>query len=83
MFTFVFKGTLLEYKEGTFQGNDYTSVKIRSNEIAENSILKYKVDAKSTGKFGELLDKECEFTVTIASGQNSSATLKITHVELA
>jgi len=53
-----FKGVLLEYKEGEYQGSAYTSIKVRSNDIADATILKYKVDPKKTGQFKEMIDKE-------------------------
>jgi len=75
------KGYLLEVTTGTYEGNDWAKVKIRSAEIAENKILTYKVDVKKTGDVNKYLDKECNFTFEVVRGKDDTAVLKVTSVE--
>lgn len=76
-FTFSVTGKLLEYKEGEFQGNAYSNCKIRSAQIADNSILKYKIDRKQVASMEELLDQEITVDVAIERGPNDTAILKV------
>lgn len=74
------KGILLEYKRGEYQGNAYARAKIRSEEIADNSILTYAVNLKKTDHFDKFLDNEIEFDVEVSRGPNDTAVLKIVKV---
>jgi hypothetical protein len=76
---FSVKGKVLEVNEGTYEGNAYASVKIRSNDVASNQILQYKVDVKKVdaAKLNAMLDKEVTVQCDIIKGANSTATLKV------
>lgn len=80
---FKIKGVLLEVSSGEFEGNKYASAKVRSADVAENKILKYKVDLKkvSVEALNELLDNEVVLTCDLSKGANDSAVLKIVDVE--
>lgn len=82
MKTFEVTGRLLEFNEGTYQGSPYASAKIRSEEIAEGTILKYKIDVKKVPSLQELLDQEITVDVAIERGMNDTAALRIVHLHL-
>lgn len=76
-------GTLLEVKADSYQGNDYMNCKLRSKEVADNTILKYKVDINKV-KFSDLedrLDSEVTLVCDVVRGDRDSATLKVVGVE--
>jgi len=72
-------GTLLEATAGEYQGNPYISIKLRSKEVADNTILKYKVDPKrvSIDVLKESIDTEVTVLCEVLRGQNDLATLKV------
>lgn len=77
---FSFKAKLLEYQKGEYLGNPYATVKLRAADMAENAILKYKVDFKRVPDLSEYLDQEIEVSVDIQRGQGDVASLRIVGV---
>lgn len=75
-------GTLLEISKGEYQGNPYASIKLRSDDIADGQILKYKVDIKQVdvNSLQAFRDKKVKCAVGIVKGANDSATLKVVKV---
>jgi len=74
---FTLTARLLEYVEGEYEGNAYASVKLRADEVAEGSILKYKVDPKRVPNLKRLVDQEVEVELDVVRGQNDTAGLRI------
>lgn len=76
---FQITGQLLEVKQGEFQGSTYASLKLRSEDVADNTILKYKVDLKrvSIESLKESLDTEITVDCDLIKGQNDAATIKV------
>lgn len=77
------KAKLLEYSTGNFQGTDYATIKARSEEIANNRILKFKVDFKKVGDVSNLVDSDVVLVCEVVSGQNDAATIRVVSVEAA
>jgi hypothetical protein len=76
------KGVLLEISKGEYEGNAYASVKLRSADIANNQILKYKVDVKrvDVDSLEPFLDHEVKVECSVIKGAYDSATLKVVSV---
>jgi len=77
---FKITGTLLEVapvKE--FQGSKYSSIVLRSKEVADNSLLRYKLDLKAIDydALTDLLDSEIEVHVVVERGANQAAMLRV------
>jgi len=77
---FKITGTLLEVapvKE--FQGSKYSSIVLRSADVADNSLLRYKLDLKSVDydALVERLDTEIQANVVVERGANQSAMLRV------
>lgn len=71
------KGTILEFNQGTYEGNSYQSVILRVN----NRLMKFKVDVKSNvGISVDDVDKEGEFEYVIVGSASQPAYVKITGV---
>ena len=80
---FKFTGQLLEVapiKE--FQGSKYSSIVIRSEDIADGQMVKYKLDLNKVDHsiLSEVLDSEVTVMVKIVKGANSTASLKVVEV---
>jgi len=70
-------------KEGEYQGNSYINCKLRSEGVAEDRILKYKVDAKKVDfeTLNSKKDEEITVVCEVVSGQGETASLKIVGLE--
>lgn len=77
---FPIKARLLEYQKGEYQGTPYATCKLRSADIANGSILKYKIDVKRVPDLTDHLDEEIEVTVDVQRGLNDQASLRIVGV---
>jgi len=77
------QGVLLEVSKGNYEGNDYASLKLRSVDVADNQILKYKIDLKKVDvdALNEQLDTEVTVNCSVVKGANDAATLKVISVE--
>jgi len=69
--------TVLEYNEGTFEGNPYASVIARYN----GKLLKFKLDVKKVTGLQKFVDKDILATLEIVPGDRMAATLKVVAVE--
>lgn len=74
---FELKGKVLEFTKGTFEGNDWAHIKVRSNDIADNKILVYSVDVKKAGDVSGFLDKDVIVKLILAKGASDKAVLKV------
>lgn len=76
---FELKGRLLEVTGGVFEGNNWVQCQIRSKEIADGKILKYKVNAKNISKeeLDKFLDKDISVECDVVRGSDSTAALRI------
>jgi len=74
---FKIKLTLLEYKQGIYEGTPYANCIARY----EGKILKFKLD-KSIPDLSQHIDEELECTFSIVAGQNLAASIKIDGVEI-
>jgi len=76
-----FKAKVVEVAElGEYQGTKYSSVRLRSTEIGNNTILRYKLDLETVkhAEIEKMLDKDIVATVSAVKGQGDLATLKLT-----
>jgi len=82
MQNFEIQGQLLEVKTGDYNGSPYASLKLRSSEVADNSILKYKIDVKKVNvpELDRHLDEEVVLRFQVSKGQNDAAILKVVGV---
>lgn len=80
MFSFVAK--LLEFQKGEYQGTPYATCKLRSADIANNSILKFKIDVKRVPDLEQYLDQDIKVNVDVQRGLNDQASLRIVGVEV-
>lgn len=79
---FKITGLLLETSKGEYQGNPYASVKLRSKDVVDNQILKYKLDLKKVNydDVAKLLDQEVECDCAMVKGANDSSAFKVVAV---
>jgi len=73
------KARVMEVSGGVFNENPWVQVKLRSLEIADGAILKYKVDAKKVSEeaLKAKLDKEVVVDVEVTRGNADLASLKV------
>jgi len=71
---------ILEYTQGTYEGNAWARIKARSGTIANDQILAYKVDVKKAGDLSKYKDKIVEATFDVVKGASDSAVLKVVEV---
>lgn len=74
---FKIKLTILEFKQGVYEGTAYANVIARYND----RILKFKLD-KSVPDLSSHIDEEVDCTFSIVPGQNLAASIKIDGVEI-
>jgi hypothetical protein len=77
---FQFRGKLLEVapvKE--YEGSPYSSVVVRSEDVADGQMIKYKLDLKKVDHsvLSDMLDEDLIFMVNIVKGANSTASVKV------
>jgi len=81
---FTFKGRLLEVFKGKVDTTDYATAQVRSDLVADNQILEYKVDLKKVDfdKLASALDKEVSFEVSLVRAKDKKVGVKITGFKL-
>lgn len=66
----------------SYEGNEYSSVTLRSDEVCPGQLIKYKLDLNKVhhSSLQEVLDTDVEVVVDIVKGANSTASLKVVGV---
>jgi len=83
---FKFQAILLEVISGDYEGFAWAKCKARSDDIAGNVILSYKVDAKKVDikdVQAKYLDKLVELTVNVVRGKDDTSVLRVVSLRLA
>lgn len=84
MSKYILSGKLLEVNSGTYQDSPYVSLRVRSENVANNQIVKYKANpSKVTAEAANaLLDKDVNLTFDIVKGFKDAGELKVVELVL-